>query len=164
MVRALAGWKPTPRTGGLFRPHPGPLPQSPGFCFSGVVWWERGHARLSPPGWGTVPLQWLAWSTRPCRGDRPNGPTVLPAVKTLGATRCLVAPRVSLQVVFRIGLGARFQFSAEVPRWFARVHGLGCGIHAEHSRATRNRIRCHRLAFRDERVRRKCCRVDGDKP
>ena len=100
-----------------------PLPQSPGFCFSGVGWWERGHARLSPPGWGTVPLQWLAWSTRARRVVRPNGPAVLPAVKTLWATRCLVAPRVSLQVVLRIGRVARFQYSAEMPRWFARVHG-----------------------------------------
>jgi len=64
---------------GPVRPHPGPLPQSRGCCLAEVVWWERGHARLSPPGWGTVPLQWLAWSTRARRVVRPNGPSIRPA-------------------------------------------------------------------------------------
>jgi hypothetical protein len=35
-----------------FRPHPCPLPQSPGYCSPHVLWWERGHARRvadSPP-------------------------------------------------------------------------------------------------------------------
>ena len=32
------------------RPHPNPLPQSPGFGFSGVVWWERGRRAAVPRG------------------------------------------------------------------------------------------------------------------
>ena len=41
----------TPRqTTRAFRPHPNPLPQSSGFCFSGVVWWERGSRAAVPLG------------------------------------------------------------------------------------------------------------------
>ena len=57
-----------------------------------------GTRRLSPPGWGTVPLQWLAGSTRARRVVRPNGPTVL-LLQKMPSGRIVLCGRASVRIV-----------------------------------------------------------------
>ena len=79
MVRALAGWKPTPRPRGPWSPSPRPSPTVTRVLLLGSRLVGEGARAAFAAGAETVPLQWLAWSTRARRVVRPNGPSIRPA-------------------------------------------------------------------------------------